>query len=35
MMEIHSVSENVPVSMLIDMFVKKRTHLFVVQDKYI
>lgn len=34
MMEIHSVSENVPVSMLIDMFVKKRTHLFVVQDKY-
>lgn len=33
-MQVHSVSENIPVSMLIDMFVKKRTHLFIVQDKY-
>lgn len=31
---IHKVSENIPVSAIIDVFVKKRTHLFIVQDSY-
>ncbi len=31
---VHKVSENVPVSALIDVFVKKKTHLFVVHDNY-
>ncbi|KIM04683.1 MAG: transporter [Sulfurovum sp. AS07-7] len=33
-MEAHSVSENVPVSKLIDMFIKRKTHLFIVHDSY-
>lgn len=33
-MEAHSVSENVPVSLLIDMFIKRKTHLFIVHDNY-
>jgi CBS domain containing-hemolysin-like protein len=32
--EAHSVSENVPVSLLIDMFIKRKTHLFIVHDNY-
>ncbi|MGE0739510.1 CNNM domain-containing protein [Sulfurimonas sp.] len=32
--EVHMVSENIPVPNLIDMFVKKKTHLFVVFDSY-
>ncbi len=32
--EVHSVSENIPVPNLIDMFIKKKTHLFMVQDGY-
>lgn len=31
---VHSVSENIPVSMLIDMFVKRKTHLFIVHDSF-
>ncbi len=30
----HKVSENVPVSALIDVFIKKKTHLFIVHDNY-
>lgn len=33
-MEAHSVSENIPVSVLIDMFIKRKTHLFIVHDNY-
>ncbi len=33
-MKAHSVSENVPVSLLIDMFIKRKTHLFIVHDNY-
>lgn len=32
--EVHMVSENLPVPNLIDMFVKKKTHLFIVFDSY-
>lgn len=32
--EVHSVSENIPVPNLIDMFIKKKTHLFIVYDSY-
>ncbi|MDD5406149.1 MAG: hemolysin family protein [Sulfurovaceae bacterium] len=32
--EPHRVSENIPVSMLMDMFIKRKTHLFIVQDSY-
>lgn len=32
--EVHMVSENIPVPNLIDMFVKKKTHLFIVFDSY-
>jgi CBS domain containing-hemolysin-like protein len=31
---VHKVSENVPVSVLIDLFVKRKTHLFIVHDNY-
>ena len=31
---VHKISENVPVSSLIDQFIKRKTHLFVVQDNY-
>ena len=31
---VHKVSENVPVSALIDVFIKKKTHLFIVHDNY-
>jgi len=31
---VHKISENVPVSVLIDLFVKRKTHLFVVHDSY-
>ena len=31
---VHKISENVPVSMLIDLFVKRKTHLFIVHDNY-
>ena len=31
---IHAVSEHLPVSMLIDLFIKRKTHLFLVQDNY-
>jgi CBS domain containing-hemolysin-like protein len=31
---VHKISENVPVSLLIDLFVKRKTHLFVVHDNY-
>jgi len=31
---VHKISENVPVSILIDLFVKRKTHLFVVHDNY-
>ncbi len=31
---IHKVSENVPVSAIIDIFIKKKTHLFIVHDSY-
>jgi CBS domain containing-hemolysin-like protein len=31
---VHKISENVPVSLLIDLFVKRKTHLFIVQDNY-
>jgi CBS domain containing-hemolysin-like protein len=31
---IHYISENLPVSVLIDLFVKRKTHLFLVQDEY-
>mgnify|MGYP000882072095 FL=1 len=31
---VHKISENVPVSMLIDLFVKRKTHLFLVHDNY-
>ncbi|MBN2768695.1 MAG: HlyC/CorC family transporter [Campylobacterales bacterium] len=33
-MDIHRVSENIPVSTLIDQFVKRKTHLFLVHDSY-
>ena len=31
---VHKISENVPVSMLIDLFIKRKTHLFLVHDNY-
>jgi CBS domain containing-hemolysin-like protein len=31
---VHKISENVPVSSLIDQFIKRKTHLFIVQDNY-
>ncbi|MBN2896183.1 MAG: DUF21 domain-containing protein [Campylobacterales bacterium] len=31
---VHKVSENVPVSALIDLFVKRKAHLFIVYDSY-
>ena len=31
---VHKISENVPVSSLIDQFIKRKSHLFVVQDNY-
>jgi CBS domain containing-hemolysin-like protein len=31
---VHKISENVPVSVLIDLFVKRKTHLFIVHDSY-
>ncbi|MDD2399596.1 MAG: hemolysin family protein [Sulfurovum sp.] len=31
---VHKVSENVPVFALIDIFIKKKTHLFIVHDNY-
>jgi CBS domain containing-hemolysin-like protein len=31
---VHKVSENIPVFTLIDQFVKKKTHLFIVHDNY-
>jgi CBS domain containing-hemolysin-like protein len=31
---IHKISENIPVSVLIDLFVKRKTHLFIVHDNY-
>ncbi len=31
---VHKISENVPVSLLIDLFVKRKTHLFIVEDNY-
>ncbi len=33
-LDIHRVSENIPVSTLIDQFVKRKTHLFLVHDNY-
>ncbi|AXH10780.1 transporter [Malaciobacter halophilus] len=33
-MDVYKVSENIPVSNLIDLFVKRKTHLFVVYDGY-
>lgn len=33
-MNVYKVSENIPVSNLIDLFVKRKTHLFVVTDEY-
>ncbi len=33
-MNVYKVSENIPVSNLIDLFVKRKTHLFVVTDQY-
>jgi len=30
----HHVSESLPVSLLIDMFIKRKTHLFIVKDSY-
>ena len=32
--EVHMVSENIPVPTLIDQFVKRKTHLFIVYDNY-
>lgn len=32
--EVHMVSENIPVPNLIDQFVKRKTHLFIVYDSY-
>lgn len=32
--EVHMVSENIPVPTLIDQFVKRKTHLFIVYDSY-
>lgn len=32
--EVHRVSENLPVPQLIDLFVKRKTHLFIVFDNY-
>ncbi len=34
LMNVYKVSENIPVSNLIDLFVKRKTHLFVVYDEY-
>ncbi|MDD2896650.1 MAG: CNNM domain-containing protein [Aliarcobacter sp.] len=31
---VHKISESVPVSVLIDLFVKRKTHLFIVHDNY-
>ena len=31
---VHKISENVPVSSLIDQFVNRKTHLFIVEDNY-
>lgn len=31
---VHKISENIPVSSLIDLFIKRKTHLFVVYDSY-
>ena len=31
---VHKISENVPVSSLIDQFINRKTHLFIVQDNY-
>ncbi|MEJ2489177.1 MAG: hemolysin family protein [Sulfurovaceae bacterium] len=33
-LDIHRVSENIPISTLIDQFVKRKTHLFLVHDNY-
>lgn len=33
-MPVHKISENVPASTLIDMFIKRKTHLFIVHDNY-
>lgn len=32
--EVHRISENLPVSALIDLFVKRKSHLFIVHDSY-
>lgn len=34
MVQVHKISENVPVSVLIDLFIKRKTHLFIVHDNY-
>ena len=34
MVPVHKISENVPVSALIDQFVNRKTHLFIVEDNY-
>jgi CBS domain containing-hemolysin-like protein len=34
MVPVHKISENVPVSALIDLFIKRKTHLFIVYDNY-
>ncbi len=34
MVNVHKISENVPVSALIDLFIKRKTHLFIVYDNY-
>ncbi|MDX9743761.1 MAG: CNNM domain-containing protein [Arcobacteraceae bacterium] len=31
---VHKISESVPVSVLIDLFIKRKTHLFIVHDNY-
>jgi len=34
MVSVHKISENLPVSALIDQFVNRKTHLFIVEDNY-
>lgn len=34
LMDAHHVSESLPVSLLMDMFIKRKTHLFIVKDSY-
>ncbi len=34
LISVHKISENVPASTLIDLFIKRKTHLFVVYDNY-